>query len=92
MIEFLLLPLLGVLIGIVAAMIGIGGGVFIVPLLTLLPLYGFSTTQAVGTSLTAIVFTSLASTVSYSRQKRIDYRTGLILAVVTIPGAWVGAY
>jgi uncharacterized membrane protein YfcA len=92
MIEFLLLPLLGVLIGIVAAMIGIGGGVFIVPLLTLLPLYGFSTTQAVGTSLAAIVFTSLASTANYSRRKRIDYKTGLILAAVTIPGAWVGAY
>jgi uncharacterized membrane protein YfcA len=92
MIEFLLLPFLGVLIGIVAAMIGIGGGVLIVPLLTLLTLYGLSTTQAVGTSLAAIVFTSLASTANYSRQKRIDYKTGLILAAVTIPGAWVGAY
>lgn len=92
MIEFLLLPFLGVLIGIVAAMIGIGGGVFMVPLLTLLPLYELSTPQAIGTSLATIIFTSLASTASYSRQKRIDYKTGLILAAATIPGAFVGAY
>ena len=92
MIEFLLLPFLGVLIGIVAAMLGIGGGVFTVPLLTLLPLYAFPTTQAVGTSLATIIFTSLASTANYSRRKRIDRTTGLILAAATIPGAWVGAY
>ncbi|MCK4475033.1 sulfite exporter TauE/SafE family protein [Candidatus Bathyarchaeota archaeon] len=92
MIESLLLPFLGVLIGIVAAMLGIGGGVFTVPLLTLLPLYELSATEAVGTSLATIIFTSLASTANYSRQKRIDYKTGLILAAATIPGAWVGAY
>ncbi|MCK4424234.1 sulfite exporter TauE/SafE family protein, partial [Candidatus Bathyarchaeota archaeon] len=92
MIESLLLPFLGVLIGIVAAMLGIGGGVFTVPLLTLLPLYELPTTEAVGTSLATIIFTSLASTANYSRRKRIDYKTGLILAAATIPGAWVGAY
>jgi len=29
---------------------------------------------------------------NYSRQKRIDYRVGLVLAIATIPGAFVGAY
>jgi len=54
MIEYLL-PLFGFLIGTIASMVGIGGGVFIVPLLTLL--YGFDPSQAVGTSLTSIIFT-----------------------------------
>jgi uncharacterized membrane protein YfcA len=86
----ILLPLLGFLIGTVASMVGVGGGVFIVPLLTLL--YEFSPSEAVGTSLATIIFTSLASTANYSRQKRIYYKTGLVLALTTIPGAFLGAY
>ncbi len=86
----LLLPFLGFLIGTVASMAGIGGGVFIVPLLNLS--YDFSPAQAIGTSLTTIIFTSLASTANYSMQKRIYYKTGLILATTTVPGAFLGAY
>ena len=85
-----LLPVLGFLIGTVASMVGVGGGVFIVPLLTLL--YPFSPAEAAGTSLTTIIFTSLASTANYSKQKRIYYKTGLILAITTVPGALLGAY
>jgi uncharacterized membrane protein YfcA len=85
-----LLPALGFLIGTVASMVGVGGGVFIVPLLALL--YGFCPNHAVGTSLATIVFTSLASTVNYSRQKRIYYKTGLVLTITTVPGALLGAY
>lgn len=86
----LLLPFLGFLIGTVAALTGIGGGVLIVPLLTLF--YAFLPANAAGTSLTTIVFTALAATLSYSRQKRIFYKTGLLLAVVTAPGGVLGAY
>ena len=89
MIEYLL-PLFGFLIGTIASMVGIGGGVFIVPLLALL--YGFDPSQAVGTSLTSIIFTSIASTLNYSRQKRIYYKTGILLAITTVPGAYLGAY
>ena len=86
----ILLPIFGFLIGTVASMVGVGGGVFIVPLLTLL--CGFSPSEAVGTSLATIVFTSLASTVNYARQKRIYYKTGIILAITTVPGAVLGAH
>ncbi len=85
-----LLPVFGFLIAIIASMIGVGGGVFIVPLLTLA--YDLSPPNAIGTSLATIVFTSFASTLNYSRQKRIFYKTGLILAAVTVPGAYLGAY
>ena len=86
----LLIPLFGFLIGTVASMIGVGGGVFIVPLLTLF--YEFSPSQAVGTSLATIIFTSSASTFNYARQKKIYYKTGAILAMATVPGAYLGAY
>jgi uncharacterized membrane protein YfcA len=86
----MLLPFLGFLIGIVAALTGIGGGVFIVPLLTLL--FAFSPANAAGTSHTVIVFTALASTLIYSRQKRISYRTGALFAAATTPGGILGVY
>lgn len=86
----LILPLLGFLIGTIAALTGIGGGVFIVPLLTLF--FSFLPANAAGTSLTVIIFTALAATLSYSRQKRIFYKTGLLLALVTVPGGLLGAY
>lgn len=86
----LLLPIFGFLIGIVAALTGIGGGAFIVSLLVIL--YAFAPQNAVGTSLAAIIFTAVAATLNYSRQRRIHYRTGLMLAVATVPGASLGAY
>ena len=86
----LILPLISFLVGVVAAMTGIGGGVFIVP--TLILLYGFEPAYASGTSIAMIVFTSLSSTLRYSKQKRIDYPLGLALASTTIPGAFLGSY
>lgn len=85
-----LLPIFGFLIGVVAAMTGIGGGAFIVSLLVLA--YAFAPANAVGTSLTAIIFTAVAATLNYWMQKRIYYRTGLVLAITTVPGASLGAY
>jgi uncharacterized membrane protein YfcA len=86
----LLLPLAGFLIGVVATLTGVGGGVFIVPLLTLA--FSFSPADGVGTSLTVILFTAIGATLGYSRQKRIYYKAGLLLAVLTVPGALLGAY
>jgi uncharacterized membrane protein YfcA len=88
--EMALLSPIAFLVGIIAAMTGVGGGVFIVPLLSLA--YGFPPHQAIGTSLTMIVFTSLSSATGYWRQKRVDYKVGLILTLTTIPGAFAGAY
>jgi hypothetical protein len=88
--ELWLLPIFGFLIAIVASLTGIGGGIFIVPVLTLL--YEFLPANAVGTSLTVIIFTAVASTLNYARQKRIYWRTGLVLAVATAPGAYFGAW
>ena len=85
-----LLSPIAFLVGIIAAMTGLGGGVFMVPLLSLA--YDSSSHQAIGTSLATIVFTSLSSAIGYWRQRRIDYKVGLILTLTTVPGAFVGAY
>jgi hypothetical protein len=77
-------------VGCLAAMVGVGGGFLIVPMLVLV--WGLSMQEAAGTSLIMIVFTSLSSTAAYWKQRRIDYRLGLILAAGSIPGALLGAY
>ena len=88
--DMALLSPIAFLVGIIAAMTGVGGGVFIVPLLSLA--YEFSSHQAIGTSLATIVFTSLSSTIVYWKQRRIDHKVGFTLTLTTIPGAFVGAY
>lgn len=90
MFELMSLPFIAFFVGIVAAMAGIGGGVFMVPILTLF--FGFEPAHASGTSIAVIVFTSLSSTLRYSKQRRIDYLLGILLAFTTIPGAFLGSY
>lgn len=86
----LLLPLVGFLVAVVAVMTGVGGGVFFVPLLTLV--YGFVPANAVGTSLLVIIFSGTSATFGYSRHKLVFFKTGLILALATVPGSVVGAF
>ncbi len=90
LLGYLVLPVAGYFIGLVAAMTGVGGGIFIVPLLS--GLFGFVPQHAVGTSLLTIIFTAVAAAYSYAKQKRIFFRTGLLLAVTSVPGAYVGAH
>ncbi len=84
------LGLMAVAIGCLAAMVGVGGGFLVVPMLVLL--WGLPMQEAAGTSLLMIIFTSSSSTLAYHRQRRIDYSLGTILAAGTIPGALLGAY
>lgn len=81
---------LGVLVGTYGTLVGAGGGPLIVPALLLV--FHLPPQQAVGTSLTVVFLNALSGTLSYARQKRVDYRTGLRFAAATIPGAIVGAY
>ncbi|MGB9671851.1 MAG: sulfite exporter TauE/SafE family protein [Candidatus Bathyarchaeales archaeon] len=84
-----LLPLFGFLISIAASLTGVGGGIFIVPLLTLL--YNFEPVVAIGTSLATIIITSIASSANYLKQNRVYVKAGLVLACATTPGGYVGA-
>ena len=83
MIELTLIPL-GFLIATVYSMVGLGGGTLFVPLLVLA--FGLPTQNAVGISLLAITFMAISSTVAYAMQKRIDYKVGLLLDTLDVPG------
>lgn len=89
MFEYLWLIPLGTIAGVLGSMIGLGGGIVIVPILTFL---GFPPTLAASNSLFAAFSNSVASTISYSKQKRIDYNLGLKLGLLCIPGTVLGAF
>ncbi len=88
MIEQFWLILLGFAGGILGSMIGLGGGIIVVPVLTFL---GFSPTAAASNSLFAALSNATASTISYSKQKRIHFSLGLKLGLLSIPGTVFGA-
>jgi hypothetical protein len=89
MIDQLWLIPLGFAAGVLGSMIGLGGGIIVVPILTF---FGFSPTLAASNSLFAAFSNAVGSTISYSRQKRIEYSLGLKLGLLTVPGTVIGAY
>ncbi len=90
MIEIVLFGLGIFIVGIVSAMIGVGGGFLMVPIFNLI--LGFTAHKAVGTSSFAILFTALSASIAYFRQGRIDRVVGIFLAALSIIGAGLGAY
>jgi uncharacterized protein len=87
--SIIILVAIGIGGGIVGSIIGVGGGIIFSPTLTLM---GLPPTQVSSTSLIAVAFTSISSSISYARQKRIKYETACKLALVSTPGAVLGAY
>lgn len=84
----LLLVLSGLGAGAFGAILGLGGGVLIVPLLTLA--FGLPLTAAVGTSLICVIATSTGAAAHNLRAGRADVRLGITLAAGTVVGAAVG--
>ncbi len=87
-----LLELLG--IGLLAstwgALIGAGGGFIIVPFLLFFNDV-LSPAEVTAVSLIAVFVNGMSGAIAYARQRRIDYRTGLVFMVSTLPGSVVGA-
>lgn len=89
MLIFILISI-GVVSGIASGVFGIGGGVLIVPGLTLLA--GFSQHLANGTSLAVLLPpVGIAAVVEYYREGDVDFRAAALIAIAMIIGAWIGA-
>jgi hypothetical protein len=94
--EFTLLLFVGLFAGTLGSLAGLGGGVIIVPALLFIDhIFGdaidISPQLAVGTSLAVIVANGLASTHSYLKRKTIDFSSGWLFSLGSIPGAIMGA-
>jgi uncharacterized protein len=84
-----LLPV-GVLIGAFGTLIGAGGGFVLTPMLLLV--YPDESPEVITSISLAVVFlNAFSGSVAYARMQRIDYRSGVLFALATIPGAIVGA-
>jgi uncharacterized membrane protein YfcA len=81
---------LGVVIGAYGTLIGAGGGFVLVPILLLL--YPHESAAKLTSVSLAVVFANATSgSFSYYRMRRVDYRSGVLLAAATVPGAILGA-
>jgi hypothetical protein len=81
---------LGFVVGTLGTLIGAGGGFVLVPILLLLyPSYTPETVTSM--SLAVVFFNALSGSAAYARMGRIEYRSGIIFSVATIPGAILGA-
>jgi uncharacterized membrane protein YfcA len=76
--------------GMLGALTGLGGGVVLVPLLTLV--FHVDLRYAIGASLISVIATSSGAAAAYVREGYSNVRIGMFLEVATTLGALLGAY
>lgn len=86
---FLLLAVIGFLVGGLGALTGIGGGVILAPVVAIY--YGLPMHQAIGISLVSVIATSTATSALYVEQHVTDIRLGMTLELATTLGAFIAA-
>ena len=94
--EWIILVSIGLVAGTVGSIVGLGGGIIIVPSLLFVNSIGLlgqpiEHQNAVGISLMVIIFISLSSTISNYKQKRVDFKSGLFFFTASGPAAIIGS-
>jgi uncharacterized protein len=88
--EWWRLGVVGVGAGALSGLLGIGGGIVIVP--ALVSWVRLDIKRAVGTSLACVGMLAVPGTVTHALLGHVDWAFALPLSVAVIPGAWVGAH
>ncbi|HET8907444.1 MAG TPA: sulfite exporter TauE/SafE family protein [Ktedonobacterales bacterium] len=76
--------------GLIGSLVGLGGGVFVVPLLTLV--FGLPLPEAIGASIISVIATSSGAAAAYVRDRITNLRVGMFLEIATTLGAITGAF
>jgi uncharacterized membrane protein YfcA/uncharacterized membrane protein len=76
--------------GLVGSLVGLGGGVLVVPLLTLA--FAVAPEIAIGVSIVSVIATSSGAAAAYVRDHITNLRVGMFLEIATTIGAIVGAF
>jgi hypothetical protein len=84
-----LLGLLGFGVGVFGTLVGAGGGFILTPVL-LLVYPQSSPALLTAISLIVVFFNAGSGSIAYARQRRIDYRSGGVFALCTLPGSVLG--
>lgn len=82
--------LAGLAAGLLSGLLGVGGGVILVPIFVYV--FKMDIHSAIGTSLAVIVPTALMGALKHYKEGAFDFRLCLWVAVFSILGAWLGAY
>lgn len=82
--------LISILAGVLGALLGLGGGIIVVPALTLL--LGIDIRYAIGASIVSVIATSSGAAAAYVREHLTNLRVGMFLELGTTSGALTGAY
>lgn len=95
--SFLILALIGLFAGVVGALVGLGGGIILVPMVLFLGINlelidGITPQSVVGLSVIAMIFTGLGSTLTNMKAKTVDFKSGGIFFAGSIPGTLLGAF
>jgi uncharacterized membrane protein YfcA len=75
--------------GFIGALAGVGGGILVVPALTLV--FGVDIRLAIGASIVSVIATSSGAAAAYVRDRMTDMRVGMFLELATTSGAVAGA-
>jgi uncharacterized membrane protein YfcA len=86
--SFHVLFLVSIVAGFVGAMSGMGGGVILIPVLTL---FGMDIKYAIAVSIVSVIATSSGSASAYVRDRITNLKVGMFLEMFTIVGALAGA-
>ncbi|MBD3170643.1 MAG: TSUP family transporter [candidate division Zixibacteria bacterium] len=88
--DFVILIIATIFAGFVGAILGLGGGIVMVPVLTII--FDFPFKSAVGTSLTAIVLTSAGASSIYLKRGEVSLPAAYRLELFTVIGASIGGF
>lgn len=80
----------GVLAGTLSGLLGIGGGIVMVPGFS--QWTGLGVKRSIATSLVCVGLFAIPGTITHTILGNIDWRFALLLAVGVVPGAWLGAH
>ncbi len=86
--SFHVLFLVSIVAGFVGAMSGMGGGIILIPVLTL---FGMDIKYAIAVSIVSVIATSSGSASAYVRDRITNLKVGMFLEMFTIVGALAGA-
>ena len=82
--------LVSITAGILGSILGLGGGIIIIPVLTLV--YKVDIEHAIGASIVAVIATSSGAAIAYIKDKVTNIRIGMFLEIATTVGAITGAF
>ena len=82
--------ILGVSVGTFGTLVGIGGGVILIPIFLLI--FHWTPQNAVATSLVVVFLNAVSGSIAYIKQKKVYYDAAIRFSLATVPGAVIGSY